>query len=424
MARRRWTRCTISCGPRWCTDQLRRTVDGMLDLNKLEEGKMTLRESPFDVDLMVRAVTMQIKSAMEKKDLHFASEVSPLLRGVRLVGDAPKIQQVLANFCWNAVKFTSEGSVTLDVTCEMPEEGGDAPVSVFFKVIDTGEGMSKSTMERVFDRFAMGEHKVSKYGGSGLGLAICRSLAELMHGEIHCMSQPGRGSTFVLELAMLIDRSSRSSESRSADHFGEPSGTDGPPDSPESSVETGLALEGLRDAPGPSKLSRVDSNPLPAVPVPDQTSTTPTTATAAPIPTPTADASALEEKSRGVGVPRQFSRQSFVRNATATRFRTHPRRLPRLRFRRPLHPRRFHRGRRSARRTTVSSRALATPTPPLAARRPSRVPEPECVRLDPRSVILRRRRAARVTVRVERDGDSRTRRGNVCGCAGGGSRGG
>ena len=295
-----------------CTDQLRRTVDGMLDLNKLEEGKMTLRESPFDVDLMVRAVTMQIKSAMEKKDLHLASEVSPLLRGVRLVGDAPKIQQVLANFCWNAVKFTSEGSVTLDVTCEMPEEGGDAPVSVFFKVIDTGEGMSKSTMERVFDRFAMGEHKVSKYGGSGLGLAICRSLAELMHGEIHCMSQPGRGSTFVLELAMLIDRSSRSSESRSADHFGEPSGTDGPPDSPESSVETGLALEGLRDAPGPSKLSRVDSNPLPAVPVPDQTSTTPTTATAAPIPTPTADASALEEKSRGVGVPRQFSRQSFV----------------------------------------------------------------------------------------------------------------
>ena len=100
---------------------------------------------------------------------------------------------------------------------------------------------------------------------------------------------------------MLIDRSSRSSESRSADHFGEPSGTDGPPDSPESSVETGLALEGLRDAPGPSKLSRVDSNPLPAVPVPDQTSTTPTTATAATIPTPTADASALEEKSRGVG---------------------------------------------------------------------------------------------------------------------------
>ena len=93
-----------------CTDQLRRTVDGMLDLNKLEEGKMTLRESPFDVDLMVRAVTMQIKSAMEKKDLHFASEVSPLLRGVRLVGDAPKIQQVLANFCWNAVKFTSEGA--------------------------------------------------------------------------------------------------------------------------------------------------------------------------------------------------------------------------------------------------------------------------------------------------------------------------
>ena len=302
-----------------CTDQLRRTVDGMLDLNKLEEGKMTLRESPFDVDLMVRAVTMQIKSATEKKGLHLASEVSPLLRGVRLVGDAPKIQQVLANFCWNAVKFTSEGSVTLDVTCEMPEEGGDAPASVFFKVIDTGEGMSKSTMERVFDRFAMGEHKVSKYGGSGLGLAICRSLAELMHGEIHCMSQPGRGSTFVLELAMPIDRSrsAPSLASRSTDHSGEPSGANSPRGSPETSVKTGLAVEGARDAPGPSKLSRVDSDPIPAVPVPDQTSAPPTTATPTPTPTQTqtADASAKEsreERPRGVGVPRQFSRQSFV----------------------------------------------------------------------------------------------------------------
>jgi two-component system sensor histidine kinase/response regulator len=61
----------------------------------------------------------------------------------------------------------------------------------YIKVIDTGAGMSKTTMEKIFDCFAMGEHKVSKYGGSGLGLAFCRSLTELMHGEIHCMSTPG-----------------------------------------------------------------------------------------------------------------------------------------------------------------------------------------------------------------------------------------
>ena len=228
-------RTTLACG-----DQLRRTVDDMLDMSRLEAGKLELRETSFDAERLVRGVTSQIKSATERKGLALETRVSPLLRGVQLRGDSGRIEQVLINFCWNAVKFTNEGSVAIDVTCELREgaegaraglprspsvdhvvaaregertgDGGGLRATVFFKVIDTGEGMSKATMERVFERYAMGEHKSSKYGGSGLGLAICRSLADLMRGNIHCMSHPGEGSTFVLEIALPATRTEAPAE--------------------------------------------------------------------------------------------------------------------------------------------------------------------------------------------------------------------
>ena len=185
-----------------CSDQLRRTVDDMLDLDKLEEGKLVLTLAPFSVRRMLRSVSMQVNAAARAKNLRFVTSVSPLLADVALVGDAGRIQQVLTNFCWNAVKFTTEGVVTVEVTCDARVDADDEPITCFFKVIDTGQGMSKQTMENIFDRFSMANHKVDKYGGSGLGLTICRSLAELMHGQIHCMSVPGEGSTFVLELSL------------------------------------------------------------------------------------------------------------------------------------------------------------------------------------------------------------------------------
>ena len=111
-------RTTLACG-----DQLRRTVDDMLDMSRLEAGKLELRETSFDAERLVRGVTTQIKSATERKGLALETRVSPLLRGVQLRGDSGRIEQVLINFCWNAVKFTNEGSVAIDVTCELREGG-------------------------------------------------------------------------------------------------------------------------------------------------------------------------------------------------------------------------------------------------------------------------------------------------------------
>lgn len=106
-----------------CTDQLRRTVDDILDLNKLEEGKLTLCNSSFSVEKMLRSVSMQVKSAARVKGLKLLTKMSPILQTVNLVGDVGRIQQVLTNFCWNAIKFTSKGSITTEVLCEVPEGG-------------------------------------------------------------------------------------------------------------------------------------------------------------------------------------------------------------------------------------------------------------------------------------------------------------
>ena len=98
-------------------------MDDILDLNKLEEGKLMLRNSSFSVERMLRSVSMQVKSAAKGKGLKLLTKMSPLLANVNLLGDVGRIQQVLTNFCWNAIKFTSKGSITTEVLCEVPEGG-------------------------------------------------------------------------------------------------------------------------------------------------------------------------------------------------------------------------------------------------------------------------------------------------------------
>uniref|UniRef100_A0A061RT08 histidine kinase n=1 Tax=Tetraselmis sp. GSL018 TaxID=582737 RepID=A0A061RT08_9CHLO len=188
-----------------CTDQLRRTVDGILDINKLEEGKLGVNVAPLMVNNIFRTVISQIGRAAEEKGLWLKSEVDPPeLADMHFLGDEGRIQQILANFCWNSVKFTSKGGITMTVEAE--EGATPDRRRLFWKVIDTGKGMSQKTQASLFERYAMGKHKVGKYGGSGLGLSICRSLAELMKGHVHCVSALGKGSTFVLEVELEVDK--------------------------------------------------------------------------------------------------------------------------------------------------------------------------------------------------------------------------
>nr|AIS82727.1 phytochrome [Tetraselmis astigmatica] len=185
-----------------CTDQLRRTVDGILDINKLEEGKLEVKESAFSISSVLHTVCSQVTRAASEKGLSLETQLDPPeLGSMMFVGDAGRIQQILANFCWNSVKFTTEGFVRIVV---QGEAIGNDSMRLFWKVVDSGKGMSQQTQERLFERFAMGDHQVGKYGGSGLGLSICRSLAELLNGHVHCVSALGEGSTFVLELSLKL----------------------------------------------------------------------------------------------------------------------------------------------------------------------------------------------------------------------------
>ncbi len=156
-----------------CSNQLRRTIDQMLDMSKLEEGKLTLELEPFSVRCAVRAVIAQIQRAASEKGLLVVADlrgVSPPLPG-SFLGDACRVQQILANFCWNSIKFTAEGSITIRVETEPAGPGGTGPPRVFFRVIDTGCGMDADAQAKLFQPYEMAHpSRIGKYGGSGLGL--------------------------------------------------------------------------------------------------------------------------------------------------------------------------------------------------------------------------------------------------------------
>jgi CheY-like chemotaxis protein len=108
------------------------------------------------------------------------------------------------SFCWNSIKFTNEGSITIRVDAE-PALTPGAPPRVFFRVVDTGCGMDADAQAKLFQPYEMAHpSRIGKYGGSGLGLNICQALAKLLGGTIHCISSPGMGTTFVLQLQMEV----------------------------------------------------------------------------------------------------------------------------------------------------------------------------------------------------------------------------
>lgn len=176
---------------------LKLLLDDILEHAKVELGNPVVRSSDFDLRGLIRRVADLMLPAARAKNLAFLVDIGdglpPAFRG-----DAVKIQQVLVNFCSNAIKFTDRGDVAVFV------EGRPVPGSktwrIVFRVSDTGVGMSADVLERVFKAFEQGHHPLDPraIAGTGLGLAICRQLTELMGGELTVDSEPGVGSSFAL----------------------------------------------------------------------------------------------------------------------------------------------------------------------------------------------------------------------------------
>jgi len=178
-------------------------INDVLDISKVEAGKMTLEEVDFDLHRMLSNVAKMMTVPAEAKGLHLNRRISPELP-YRLNGSEHHLQQVLVNLISNAIKFTEQGYIELSANLVAWRQTDQAAV-IRFEVRDTGIGISPEAQERIFERFTQADESTTRrYGGTGLGVTISKQLVELMGGRIGVESEPGEGSTFWLQVPFKV----------------------------------------------------------------------------------------------------------------------------------------------------------------------------------------------------------------------------
>ena len=180
-----------------CAYSLLALLNDILDLSKIEAGKMVLEKIPFNMRTVVEdCVRSQMAKAIQKRiDLRFEAEapVPP-----EVLGDPLRVRQIVANLLSNAIKFTDEGSVLVGMSSSMRADGR---IAVQLRVTDTGAGIPTDKLPSIFEKFTQADGSITrKYGGTGLGLAITRRLVDMFGGEIRVESQLGKGSVFIVTL--------------------------------------------------------------------------------------------------------------------------------------------------------------------------------------------------------------------------------
>ncbi len=183
-------------------------LNDLLDLSKIESGKLELEEGECDVGEIAGGVAQAFTTLATEKDIGFVLHITDEARGVYL-GDATRLRQILYNLVSNALKFTPQGSVAVRV--ERPDE------ILRIRISDTGVGIAPERLPFLFDKFVQADASTTrKYGGTGLGLAICQQLANLMGGGVTVQSAPGVGSTFTV--ALPLTRLAEASRPAAAGH--------------------------------------------------------------------------------------------------------------------------------------------------------------------------------------------------------------
>jgi len=178
-------------------DRVLKLLNNMLDISKLDAGKVSLQKTEFEIGDVVRAVVHSLHPLAQARHLPLTMRVDSKLHR-RVIGDPFKLDQALTNLVGNAIKFTEAGSVTVGADTIALR---DDCVRVRFGVADTGIGIPPARQNKIFDEYEQADPTIGqRFGGTGLGLAIARKLVELQGGRLHLVSEPGRGSTFSFDL--------------------------------------------------------------------------------------------------------------------------------------------------------------------------------------------------------------------------------
>ena len=187
----------ISDSSKW----LLHIINDILDISKIEAGKMVLDYSPFDLHDVFSRCQSVILPDIKEKGLDFGICADPSINN-NIMGDSVRLYQVLMNLLTNAVKFTSKGTITFSFVIKNTDADS---ATIYFEVKDTGIGMTKEQIGKVFDLFMQADSSTTRnYGGTGLGLSIAKNIVELMGGKLHAESTPGVGSLFSFELTFKL----------------------------------------------------------------------------------------------------------------------------------------------------------------------------------------------------------------------------
>ncbi|MFG6464419.1 PAS domain S-box protein [Roseateles sp. DXS20W] len=177
-------------------------ISDILDLSKIEAGRLTLETQPFSLRELLASIRLAYLTLAQARGLTFAVEIDPALPSW-VFGDPLRTRQILSNYLTNALKFTSHGGITVRVKALSRNSQGSAGEWVRMEVSDTGAGIAVEQQARLFQPFTQADESTTRrFGGTGLGLSICRELAELMGGEVGVCSTLGEGSTFWAELPL------------------------------------------------------------------------------------------------------------------------------------------------------------------------------------------------------------------------------
>jgi signal transduction histidine kinase len=187
-------------------------VNDILDYNKIEAGKIVFEQIEMDIHLIARNIVSGLQMSAHDKGIVLNLQVDPSLK-TKLIGDPTRISQVITNLVHNAIKFTSQGTVQVNI---LVTEETEKTITLRVQVKDTGIGISKEKQEVIFDRFTQADSSTSRgFGGTGLGLAISKKLLELQGSTLSLISEPGTGSNFFF--VHVFEKSVKTSGSKPVD---------------------------------------------------------------------------------------------------------------------------------------------------------------------------------------------------------------